>query len=152
MSESESESSNSSEVSPIEKAFLAKLDKFEKDGPYTKDMFIDLCKEMKTQKLDLELSDSLVEVIHKFSVEELVKLNDLDRHDKKYYSQGSDRSVSEIIIDATLNLTKEQILVFKDKIRPQDMFLSIIDKKAVDYTTFFKILELIKKHPAMLDS
>lgn len=93
-----------------------RLERFENDGPFTKDEVVRLCREWR-KSYNLDLTDVLVECIFKFPVEELVKLRDMPSDERKVLSKVlKDLSVVEIVQIVGERMELTQLEVFKDTI------------------------------------
>lgn len=141
---SDSESESESESLPYKELAL-KLNLFEEEGPYTKDMFISLCIESYKKKLHFEMDDTLAEVINKFTLDELIKLKTLTRREQRYYEKTSSRTIAKVINCCACDMKREQIEVFKELVEPRRMLLQLAKYSNIDLDTYFAIRDLIRK-------
>lgn len=142
-----SSSSDTESESLLEQEFLKKLELFEEQGPYTKDKFLSLCKECYKDKIELMCCDSLAAAIHKFPIDELAKLKTLTPRERKYYDNVTCRSIPSVVVSASYDMTKPQIMVFRDLIDPRDMLMQLVETHTVDINKYLLIRDILQdKH------
>lgn len=125
-------------------AFRNQLWDFDDSGPFTKDRVMELCMLMKESfalNVDYLVEDLLEGIfrddcVAKFSVEELIKLRDMNSDERQIFRLGMrGKSVINIIEDSCFYLSIEQILVFEDVINWKNAANRALMELGRDYQT-----------------